>query len=143
MDEDDYRGRWYAAEVAEVVPASDGVKVRYDELLEDDGETHLVETLAHWQLRPEPPRQTAPERKAWVEKLTGGHPAVDVYFEDAWWPAAVTECQLSSTARPAEAAPPAAATSAVVAEAPTRVQRVSVKGPLLGVQPVRMTTPVR
>ena len=88
LHEEGLENRWYTAKVLGV-PADGVVKVRFDELLENEGAGKLVQVVPVADVRPEPPDETEEVRKAaWLEALHDGT-LCEAYKDDAWWPSIV------------------------------------------------------
>ena len=88
LHEEGLESRWYTAKVLGV-PADGVVKVRFDELLAEEGAGKLVQVVPVADVRPEPPDETEEVRKAaWLEALHDGT-LCEAYKDDAWWPSIV------------------------------------------------------
>ena len=88
LHEDGLENRWYTAKVLGV-PADGVVKVRFDELLAEEGAGKLVQVVPVADVRPEPPDETEEVQKApWLEALHDGT-LCEAYKDDAWWPSIV------------------------------------------------------
>ena len=88
LHEEGLENRWYTAKVLGV-PADGVVKVRFDELLAEEGAGKLVQVVPVADVRPEPPDETEEVRKAaWLDALHDGT-LCEAYKDDAWWPSIV------------------------------------------------------
>jgi len=81
-------GRWYVGTIQSVSASKQSAVVKFDDLVEDDEETQLIEEHAVHRMRPTPPEPKADEKASWVASLQVEAP-LEVLWDDAYWPSRV------------------------------------------------------
>lgn len=86
--EPEMAGRWYSATIQRFTANKKSALVKFDDLLEEDEISALVEEHHVDRIRPKPPGHQ-PDHAEWVSSLTVCE-AVEVFWEEAFWPSHIT-----------------------------------------------------